>query len=44
MTDIFHFAENHTIWEIIQLCKGKQTGQFILEQKVYFLLLQNYGN
>ena len=43
MADIFHFVENHTIRNN-SIIQGKKTAQFILEQKVYLLLLQNYGN
>ena len=33
----------HTIWELIQLCKGEGTAQCTLEQKAYFPLLPKYG-
>ena len=44
MEDIFHFVEKSYNLRSNSIMQGKQTTQFILEQKVYLLLLQNYGN
>ena len=44
MADLFHFVGKPYNVRNNLIIKGKQTAQFILEQKVYILLLQNYGN
>ena len=44
MKDIFLFVQNHTIWEMIELCKGKEAAQCNLEQKEYLPLPKKYGN
>ena len=44
MADLFHFVRKPYNVRNNLIIKGKQTAQFILEQKIYILLLQNYGN
>ena len=44
MADLFHFVGKPYNVRNNLIIKGKQTAQFILEQKVHILLLQNYGN